>query len=155
MRLVARLTMTVVNLRQVAFDGVAKERFDGRQQFRLVVLDRHDVLTLALGDLLHDLSLATHRVDGDDGVRQLDLLQQLGNCRDFVGFLFGRDLAQRDPFFAGPGADDVQGAQAFGRVMRAAATLAVDRDQDLASRRSAAPATPPSRLENTFETLPA
>ena len=35
-------------------------------------------------------------------VLELDLLQQLGNRRDFVGFRLCGDLARGDPFLAGP-----------------------------------------------------
>ena len=43
----------------------------------------------------------------------------------------GGDLAQGDPLLAGPGADDVQGAEALGRVVRAATGLAVDGDETI------------------------
>src|SRR5206468_3808762 len=48
---------------------------------------------------------------------------------DLVALGVGGDLAQGDPLLAGPGADDVKCTEALGRVVRAAAGLAVDGDQ--------------------------
>ena len=80
-------------------------------------------------DVACDLLLAAHGVDRDQRVGQVDLLQEQGDRRDLVGLLLGGDLAQGDPFLAGPGADDVQRAEAVRRVVGPPAGLAVDGDR--------------------------
>ena len=104
-------------------------RLDRLPELRLVVLDGDHEVAAALDDVACDLLLAAHGVDRDQRVGQLDLLQEQGDRRDLVGLLLGGDLAQGDPFLAGPGADDVQRAEAVRRVVGPPAGLAVDGDQ--------------------------
>ncbi len=67
-----------------------------------------------------------YRVNGDDGVGQVELGRQRGNRRDVVRFRRRRDLARGDARLARSGADDVRRAEIVARVARAAAGLAVD-----------------------------
>ncbi len=73
-----------------------------------------------------------------DQVRPFDLPEELRDGRDLVGLGGGGDLPQRDPFFTGPGADDVQRAEAFGGIVRPATGLAVDRHEAFGRRYVAA-----------------
>ena len=119
----------IINLLQVGLNRLAKDFRDFRREFRLVVLDRDYVVSASLDNLFDDRFLTAHRVDRDDGIAQVDLLQQLGNRRDFIGFFLRRDLAQRVPLLACPGADNVHCPEAFGRVVRTPASLSVDGNQ--------------------------
>src|SRR4051794_11713065 len=55
-------------------------------------------------------------------------LQQLGDGRDLVGFLFGRDPPQSGEVLGGPGADQVQSLDATRGAAGAPGRLAVDGD---------------------------
>ena len=79
---------------------------------------------ICLGDRL----LGPHRVDRDDAAPDVDLLQQLGDRGDLVGLLGAGLLAQGQAEFAGPGGDDVEGAEVVLRVVAAAGRLAVEGD---------------------------
>jgi hypothetical protein len=92
---------------------IEEERLDRGQELRLVVHDGDDAVPATCDDLLDDVFLAAHRIDRDERAGQVDLLQEL---RD------GGDLA-------GPGADDVQRAEALRPVVRPATGLAVDGDE--------------------------
>src|SRR5262249_36893055 len=70
-----------------------------------------DVSAAAVHDLLGDLFLATHGVNGHQSAVEVQQLQQLGNGRDFVGLLVQRDLPQGQLGLAGPSADDMQRPQ--------------------------------------------
>ena len=113
MPVVARLVVPVPEVLQVALQVIEEVRLDRGQELRLVVLDGDHAVAAAGDDLLDDLLLAAHRVDRDQRAGQVDLLQELRDGRDLVGLGVGGDLAQRDPLLAGPGADDVQGAEAL------------------------------------------
>ena len=123
---VARLVMAIAQVFEVAVDLLAEERGDGVFERRLIVFGGHDKVAAAVDDLFADVLLTAHGVDRDEGVRKLDLLEQERNGGDFVGLFRGGDLAQSDAFLAGPGADDVQGAESIAGIMRAAATFAVN-----------------------------
>ncbi len=82
------------------FDEVLRDRL---AQLRLIVLHGNHEVTAPVNDVTKDLFLAAHRVDGHQGICQLDLTQKLGNRCDFVGLLLGGYLTQRDSFLAGPG----------------------------------------------------
>ena len=75
-----------------------------------------------------------HGVRGHHRPGQLQQLQEFGNSRDFVRLASDRDLSQRQPQAAGPGADEVQGRLAAGGVEGPAERLAVDGDALLLQR---------------------
>lgn len=131
MPVVARLVIAITQVFEVAVDLLTEERGDGVFERRLVVFGGNDKVAAAVDDLFADVLLTAHGVDGDDGVREVDLLKQERNGRDFVGFFLGGDLSQGDAFLAGPGADDMQGAESIGGIMRTAASLAVDGDEPI------------------------
>jgi hypothetical protein len=57
--------------------------------------------------------------------------QEERDCGDLVRFLLGGDLAQGDPFLAGPGGDDREGAEVGGAVVGPPVGLAVDGDEPI------------------------
>jgi len=128
---VGRLVITIAKVFKVAFDLCVEERGDGGFERRLVVFGGDDEVAAAQGDLFADVFLTAHGVDGDDAAREGDLLEELRYRGDFIGLFLGGDLSQGDALLAGPGADDMQGAQAVGGVVRTAAGLAVDGDESI------------------------
>src|SRR5450631_886454 len=129
--IVGCFVLAVTQVLKVPFDLLAEERGDGIFQIRLIVFDGNDEVAFAIDDLFANVFLTAHGVNGDDGIGEVDLLEKLWNRRDFVGFFLGGDLSQSDAFLAGPGADDVQGAQSFTGIVRAAASLAIDGDETI------------------------
>src|SRR3954466_11598719 len=124
-----RLMASILEILQITLEMFLEMSFDRLPELRLVVLKADDEIATAVDDVARDRFLTAHGIDRDQGVRQIDRLQELGNRPDFVGFLFGRDLAQGDPLLAGPGADDVQRTESLSSVVRAPTRLAVDGDQ--------------------------
>ena len=94
----------------------------------LVALERQHVVALLFDDLLGDLGLTAHRVDGDDAALDAQQRQQLRDRRDLVGLRLGGHLPEHDAVGRRPGTDEMQRRQAGGAVMRAAQRLAVDGD---------------------------
>ena len=72
-------------------------------QQALVVFDRQHVVGFLGDDLLGDLALATHGIDGHHGPSQLQRIEQLGNGRDFIGFFLHLALPEHQVVGAGPG----------------------------------------------------
>jgi hypothetical protein len=116
---------------QVALQVIEERFLDRRQQLRLVVLDGDHAVAATGDDRLDDLFLAAHRIDRDQRTLQVDLLQELRDGGDLVGFGVGGNLAQGNPLLRGPGADDVQRPEVLGPVVRAAIGLAVDGDETI------------------------
>ena len=93
----------------------------------LIPLQGQHIVGVAVDDLLGNRFLSSHRVDGDDGSRDVYQPQQLGNSGDFVGFLVTGNLSQRQAEFAGPDAHRVQRAQAVALIVAAPIGFAVHR----------------------------
>ena len=106
--------------------GAREQVLNALVQLALVFLHRQHIVSPALGDLLGDLSLAAHGVDGDDAAIQVQHLQQLGNGGDLVGFLVGLHLAQGQVLLGGPGADPVDGPLLPRTVIGPSGRLAVN-----------------------------
>lgn len=107
---------------------VAEHLFDRRVERRLIVLDRQDIIPAPVHDLLRDVLLAPHGVDGHHRTLHVDPVEEGRNGRDLVRFLLRRHLPQRQAVVAGPGADQMQGAQPLVLILRATQGLAVDGD---------------------------
>lgn len=60
----------------------------------VILFQRQDIIRSLGPNLLNNLGLGTHRIDGDDGSAQAELVQEHWNCRDLIGFTRDRDLAQ-------------------------------------------------------------
>ena len=60
----------------------------------LITLQRQHVSSIGLDDLLGNVSLAAHRVDGHDTAGQVEDAQQFRDGRDLVALLVDLDLAQ-------------------------------------------------------------
>jgi len=54
------------------------------------------------------MACTLHRVDGDGGSLNVDLVKQFRDRRDFVRLLFGRHLTQRNVKVGNPRTHDVQ-----------------------------------------------
>ena len=101
-------------------------------------------------DLGGDFDLRAHGVDGDHGALELpglgQMVEQVGNGGDLVGFLGHAELGQREAGVGGVGAQRVQRLQALALVVGAARSLAVDGDEVVPTR--------PEGPNPTLETLP-
>ena len=115
-------------------DGGFGDEFGGRGgaevvqdigfQRRLVALQRQQVIGLVGNDLVGDLDLTAHGVDGDQGTFELagfgQLVEKLGNSGDLVGLLRNAELRQGQSCGGGVGAQRVQGLEALAVVVGAA-----------------------------------
>src|SRR5436190_5344686 len=70
------------------------EEFDILAQRALIAFQRKNVIGLLVDDLLSDIALATHRIDGHDRPFDRQHLQELGDGDDLVGLLRHLDLAE-------------------------------------------------------------
>ena len=78
---------------------------------RLVVFGSQHIISALVDHLRRDFLLATHSVDRHQGTMYIQKFQQLGNRRNFVGFLVHSHLAQTQAVGRCPGADQVQSLQ--------------------------------------------
>src|SRR5215831_11157230 len=97
-------------------------------QMLLVAFDRQDIIAASLDNLLGNLLLTAHGIDGHQGPVQVQHLQELGNSRNLVGLFLGGDLTQDHPRFRCPGADQVQLTQGRRAAARMPQRFAVDGD---------------------------
>ena len=74
--------------------GPCEQVSDALVELTLVLLHRQHVIGPASCDLLGNLPLAAHGVNGHDAVVQIQQVQQLGNGGDFVGLRLSLDLTQ-------------------------------------------------------------
>jgi hypothetical protein len=99
----------------------------------LVALEREQVIGLVGDDLVGDVDLAAHSVDGDQGAFELlvlgELVEKLENGGDLVGLFRDAELRQGQPGGGGVGAQRVQGFQPLAMIVGAARGLAVDGDE--------------------------
>ena len=109
---------------QLAVQRLCGRRLDIFQQVPLVAFHGPDVVATARYDLLSDLLLAAHGINGRPGPVQVQQLQQQRNGRDFVGLLVHGHLPQRQLRLGGPRTDQVQ--QPHLGTGRAAQRLAID-----------------------------
>src|SRR5262245_13358505 len=96
---------------------LVEETFDRFTETRLIVLDCQNEVATSIDNGLRDLLLTSQSINRDDHVVQSDLLQKLGNRREFIRFLFGCDLPQRDAFFRGPCDDNMEWTKIFRKVV--------------------------------------
>ena len=97
--------------------GHLKQVLDVSVELPLVGLHRQQVVGAAVDDLLGNLGLAAHGVNGDDAPAQLQQRQQLEDGGDFVGMGLGAGLAQHQVILGGLGAHQVQRGPALPPVM--------------------------------------
>jgi len=71
-----------------------KEEGDGLVEFRLVLLDHHQIVTTLLHNLLGQASLAQEGIYGDDHALQIPPSQEPGGRGDLVAFLVNRRLSE-------------------------------------------------------------
>ena len=75
----------------------------------LVVLHGQYVMPVAFPDLASNVLLTAHRINGHDGPREVEQLQQPGNRRDLIGLVADGYLAQGQVVGRCPGTHQVQG----------------------------------------------
>ena len=78
----------------VVLPGFLEEQFHFFVENALVALEGENIITSLLRDLLGDFLLATHGIDGYDTAFDIQDLEQLGDCGDFVGLCVSGKSAQ-------------------------------------------------------------
>lgn len=92
----------------------------------LIAFQRQHLVGPAVHNRFGNLGLRAGRINGHDTAVHVQQPHQLGNGRDFVGFVGHFDLPQHQPIGARPGADHMQGVAFPPPVMRAPQALAVN-----------------------------
>src|SRR5271165_1687735 len=117
---------------------------------RLVAFEGEQVIGLIRDDLVGDLDLAAHSVDGDECAFELagfgELIEKIGDGGDLVGLLGNAGLRQRQAGGGSVGAERVQGLETLAVVMGAARRLAIDGDEIVPPR--------PKRRDPALKTTP-
>ena len=87
----------------------------------MVALEGEQVIGLMSNDLIGNLDLAAHGVDGDERVLKLfglgELIEKIGDGGDLVGLLRNAQLRQSQPCMGGVGAERMQGFKPFALVV--------------------------------------
>ena len=116
----------------------------------LISFEREEIIGAMVDDLVGDFDLATHGVDGDERAVELpgvgELVEQLGDCSDFIGLFRNGKLRQSQPGVGGVGAQRMQRFQPLAFVVGAPRGLAVDGDEVVAIR--------PERGDPALKTTP-
>ena len=103
----------------------------------LVAFEGEEIIRFVGDDLVGNLDLAAHGVDGDQGTFELagfsELIDKIRNGGDFVGFFGNAGLCQDQTSGGGVGAQRVQGFETLAMVMGSACCLAVDGNEIMAS----------------------
>ena len=115
----------------------------------LVAFEGEQVIGLMFDDLVGDRDLATHGVDGHQRALELtgfgQVVEELGNSRDFIGLLGHAQLAQDQPGVARVGTQRVQRFKSLALIVCAARGLAVNGNEIMPVG--------PELLDPAFETL--
>lgn len=74
---------------------ISKQGLGILMQGALIPLEREDVLSPLFLDLLGDLGLAAHRIDGHNRARQIQEPEQLRHRVNLIRFFMGFDLTQQ------------------------------------------------------------
>jgi hypothetical protein len=106
----------------------ATKTLDLLAQRTLVASQRQDVISLLVEDLLRDIALAPHGIDGHDRSLDRKHVQKLGDHDDLVGPFRHFDLAEHKPLTGGKGRDHVDRGLAARFVSGSAHRLAVNGD---------------------------
>ena len=75
----------------------------------MIGLKHQEVIRLLIENLLSDPGLATHGIERDEAVFQVQTLQQERDGGDLVGLMAHALLSKRDALLRGPGTDQMQG----------------------------------------------
>ena len=103
----------------------------------MVALECERIVAPLADDLLRDVTLAAHGIDGDDRALEREHFQQLGHCGDLVRFAVDGQLAEHQPLLDRPGRDQMQSRAAGGSVKGMAQRLTVDRHHPFGGLREA------------------
>ncbi len=124
--LFAHRVLTNVRASKVVFHELIDVIDDCLVQVALVALECQDIVRLSLDDLLGDFFLRPHRINRNDGPRDVDQSQKFGNRCDFIRLFLASHLPQRQAIFTCPHADRMQSSQVLLAIMTAACCFSVD-----------------------------
>jgi hypothetical protein len=118
--------------------GVAKIAGDLGFEIGLIALEGEQIFGLVGHDRFGDVDLAAHGIDGDQRPFQLvglgEVIEQIRDGGDFVGFLRYAQLRERQPRRGRVGAERVQGFEPPAPIMGPSGGLAVDSDELMSAR---------------------
>src|SRR5450631_4288225 len=118
--------------------GVAKIVGDLGFEIGLIALEGEQIFGLMGHDRFGDVDLAAHGIDGDQRPFQLvglgEVIEQIRDGGDFVGFLRYAQLRERQPRRGRVGAERVQGFEPPAPIMGPSGGLAVDGDELMSAR---------------------
>lgn len=106
-----------------------EEVFDLLVERAPVAFEAKDLVAALVDDLLGNVGLAAHGIDGHNAALELKQSQQLGNRGDLVGFLLARLLAQHQAVAVAPGAEHVQGLEPAATIPGSPRSLAIERHE--------------------------
>ena len=104
--------------RKVVLKVVHKERMYLFIQSGMILLQGQHIVASTIDNLFGDVLLAASRIDGNDRVFKVDLVQQFRDRSDLVRLFFGRHLTETNTLIGGPSADNNQRPQPLLFVMR-------------------------------------
>ena len=93
------------------------EEFDVFAQGPLIAFEGEDVIGPLVHDLLGDVALTAHGIDGDDGALDRQHVEQLGDRHDLIGFFRHLELSEHEPLARREGRDRVD--RQFRALLRA------------------------------------
>jgi hypothetical protein len=91
-------------------------------------IERDQIIGATRKNFAGDRPLTTHGVQRHDTVIENQGIEQLGNCRNFIGFGVDLYLPKRQPLLTGPGANDMERALLSTVIKRTAHGLAINGD---------------------------
>ncbi len=121
-----RLVKGVFDFSKVCSSRIGEEIFDFLSSRSLIAFEAHNVVAVLINNRLRDVPLASHGVDRNGGSSDIQEFKKLRNGRNLVGFLFSRDLTERQLVVRDPGAHYMQCLLACRAIERVAYGLAVN-----------------------------
>src|SRR5271157_280273 len=103
-----RLVKGVFDFSKVCSSRIGKEIFDFLSSRSLIAFEAHNVVSVLINNRLRDVPLASHGVDRNGGSSDIQEFKKPRNGSNLVGFLFGRDLTERQLVVRDPGAHYMQ-----------------------------------------------
>jgi len=100
----------------------------GLMKRALVAFQGENIVAATVNNLGCDLALAASRIDGDDRLVDIDLVQKVRDCRDFIGFFSGCQLPQTDAATSRPGTHEEEWSKLMSPIMRTTQRLTIDGD---------------------------
>ncbi|MDR3558458.1 MAG: hypothetical protein P4L61_02920, partial [Candidatus Pacebacteria bacterium] len=111
---------------EIIFTCVLEEKFDFFMEVALIPLKGKEVISALIDYLSGDLLLTSHGVYGHNAASDIEGLEQLWNCRNFIGFVLRFDLPQDQTVPGGPCANHMDTRFTIGAIMRATRGFSID-----------------------------